>query len=482
MPTDSVLQLSLRPDITLADPSADSLTFQLPLGAPLVLNHLTPGLVAAFKQLASGGATEQQLTALVQECDGPATLFQFHQYLAKFSSQGLICHTLQLADRALATLVPLSRQYRYRSNAVDPTQKYVLSRFAYCHLVEGQLVLESSVGFAKIILEDGQAGRLIAELAHPHDASELVSLIADWPPEATQLFLNFLANAQALTSVTDHQTAEDASPTLGQWEFQDLLFHTRSRIGRHANPVGGTFHSRGKFDPLPLVKPKMSEDIIPLYRPDVEQLKQTDPSLTTVLEQRRSLRDYAEAPITDRELGEFLYRTARIKHVIKSEHDEMEFSLRNYPGGGAVHALEVYPVIGACQNIPAGLYHYDPLEHHLQKVADKNPYVDSLLYLAWITATRRSNPQVCLVITARFQRVQWKYQTVAYALCLKDLGGLYQTMYLVATAMGLAPCALGGGDADLFALAAGLDYYAETSIGEFLLGSKGSASHAGGEY
>jgi SagB-type dehydrogenase family enzyme len=54
---------------------------------------------------------------------------------------------------------------------------------------------------------------------------------------------------------------------------------------------------------------------------------------------------------------------------------------------------------------------------------------------------------------------------------LKHVGVLYQTMYLTATAMGLAPCAIGGGDADRFAWAAGTDYYAETSVGEFLLGN-----------
>jgi SagB-type dehydrogenase family enzyme len=68
----------------------------------------------------------------------------------------------------------------------------------------------------------------------------------------------------------------------------------------------------------------------------------------------------------------------------------------------------------------------------------------------------------------------WKYESVAYSVLLKNEGALYQTMYLVATAMGLAPCALGGGDSDLFARAAGLDYYAETSVREFLLGSKKS--------
>jgi len=45
-------------------------------------------------------------------------------------------------------------------------------------------------------------------------------------------------------------------------------------------------------------------------------------------------------------------------------------------------------------------------------------------------------------------------------------------MYLVATAMGLAPCALGSGDTELFAKATGLDRLAEASVGEFMLGSR----------
>ena len=80
--------------------------------------------------------------------------------------------------------------------------------------------------------------------------------------------------------------------------------------------------------------------------------------------------------------------------------------------------------------------------------------------------------QILLVLAARFARVSWKYSAIAYALTLKNVGVLYQTMYLAATAMGLAPCAVGCGNADLFARAAGTDYYAETSVGEFLLGSK----------
>ena len=81
-------------------------------------------------------------------------------------------------------------------------------------------------------------------------------------------------------------------------------------------------------------------------------------------------------------------------------------------------------------------------------------------------------PQLLIVITARFSRVMWGYRSMAYALTLKHVGVLYQSMYLVATAMDLAPCGLGTGDSDLFAEAAGLDPYVEASVGEFLLGSR----------
>jgi len=80
-------------------------------------------------------------------------------------------------------------------------------------------------------------------------------------------------------------------------------------------------------------------------------------------------------------------------------------------------------------------------------------------------------PQVLLVITARFQRAMWKYADVAYANLLKDVGALFQTLYLVAAAMGLAPCALGAGDPRLFARASGLDPEIEGSVGEFMVGS-----------
>jgi SagB-type dehydrogenase family enzyme len=86
--------------------------------------------------------------------------------------------------------------------------------------------------------------------------------------------------------------------------------------------------------------------------------------------------------------------------------------------------------------------------------------------------------QVVIVVSARFDRVMTKYGTGGYALILKDVGVLMATMYLVATAMELAPCALGGGDGELFARMIGSSFDEETSVGEFMLGRRRPPSGA----
>jgi oxazoline/thiazoline dehydrogenase len=149
-----------------------------------------------------------------------------------------------------------------------------------------------------------------------------------------------------------------------------------------------------------------------------------------------------------------------------------EYAFRIYPGGGGEYELELYLAIGSCEGIIPGYYHYAPAEHRLYRLSDLETRVYQLLGFAARASVREDLPEVLITIAARFQRVSWKYQSIGYALILKDVGVLLQTMYLVATAMNLAPCAVGTGDSDLFAAATGTDYYVETSVGEFLLGAK----------
>jgi SagB-type dehydrogenase family enzyme len=87
-------------------------------------------------------------------------------------------------------------------------------------------------------------------------------------------------------------------------------------------------------------------------------------------------------------------------------------------------------------------------------------------------------PQILVVMAARFGRVSWKYSSIAYSLILKDVGVLMQTLYLMATGMGLGGCAIGSINIDLFARMTGLEFHVEGPVGQFALG-RGKAEAAG---
>jgi len=202
-----------------------------------------------------------------------------------------------------------------------------------------------------------------------------------------------------------------------------------------------------------------------------------DPRLPQLREARRRLRRRESAePLTAGQLGEFLHRAARSGAV--RTHDGVEPADPPYPSGSPLHELGLYPVVGTVAGIPAGLYHYDAVAHRLELVCANSQLARPLIAHAARTAELPSDPQVLIVITARFGRVVWKYQSTAYALTLRNVGLLFSAMYGVAAAMELAPCALGGRAAHLFGQAVGLDDSSEATVGGFLLGStRGLVSH-----
>ena len=88
-------------------------------------------------------------------------------------------------------------------------------------------------------------------------------------------------------------------------------------------------------------------------------------------------------------------------------------------------------------------------------------------------------PQILITIAARFCRVSWKYSSVAYSLILKDVGVLLQTLYLMATDMGLGGCAIGTNNIDLFAKMTGIEFHVEGPVGQFALGRGGKPETSG---
>lgn len=464
----SSFALSLDPQLDLRRLSPTELL--LTSAQDEVRLELLPQVADALMLLDGSGVTEEKLDDTVKSAGGALThLSALHYSLSQLKERGLICYTVDGSNGdPLATLTPLSPHFRLEVLDTSTDSFYQLSRFAFCRRDLQTLVLESPLSHASLKIHRDPGLYLVGRLVTPRLAKELVLVDAknDLSERVVRELLILLTSGKFLVT-SDARFAETNHFDQNHWEFHDLLFHSRSRLGRHRQAYGGTYPA-GDLPPLPAVAPSISSNSIKLTKPSIEALIDSDMPFSQVVEQRCSTRRFGSEPITLEQVGEFLYRAARVRRV--SADDRQELSNRPYPSGGALYELEIYLAVNSCANLKVGLYHYCPLKHELVQNSLLTSDVRSLLRLARHAADA-PEIQVLVILSARFQRVAWKYESMAYALILKNVGALMQTMYLVGTAMGLGCCALGGGDSDAFARAAQTNYLLETSVGEFLLGS-----------
>ena len=122
------------------------------------------------------------------------------------------------------------------------------------------------------------------------------------------------------------------------------------------------------------------------------------------------------------------------------------------------------------KELARGFYHYDADRHALVPIDVRAPELEAQLAAAEFAMGAPAAPQILITIAARFGRVSWKYSSVAYSLILKDVGVLLQTLYMMATDMGLGGCAIGTNNIDLFAKMTGLEFHVEGPVGQFALG------------
>ena len=375
----------------------------------------------------------------------------------------------------LLTARPLAAPRGPPPAAPSPESHYRLSRFALLRQDGPGLLLESPTAWAQVLVHERRLMPLLHDLHAPVRREDLTRRELGLPDTVVHSALDLL-HFCGLVCLSDTEGAreEDTAPAAAMWSIHELLFHARTRQGSSPEPLGKTYPFRERFPPAPaLARPAEVHERIALARPDLARLREREPPLAAVLEARRSIRSYGPVPPTVEQLGELLFRTLRVRDVLPpGATRDYESSDRPLPSAGACHPLEGYLVVDRCLGLERGLYHYQPDVHVLGRLGGKTPAVEQLLRGAAQAAGLEAPPQVLLVLAARFGRVQWSYGPLAYSLILKDVGAAFQSLYLVATAMGLAPCGLGVGDSRLFAQAIDKDPLEETSVGEFLIGSR----------
>ncbi|MFD5315845.1 SagB family peptide dehydrogenase [Streptomyces sp. NPDC127098] len=436
-----------------------------PAGRSRLLRPSAPGVADALFSLATGARGDAELTGLA-----PRAGDALERELAALLRQGVLNLRCADGDRELLRVGGTSELAAITPVRLRPGQRLRLSRFACLRRLDEQLVVESLTGHTRLVVGAPQVATVLARLAEPRDVGELCAG-ADLPAAVALELLELLVAGGVAGAVDETgRLQEDADPVPGQREFHDVLLHWHSRKGLAAGAVGTVYPFRGRFRPLPAVKPVL-KPVIALPRPDLARLRKSDPPFAEVVEERRSVRRFVRGSLTLDQLGEFLYRTARVRgHTPAAEDMPYARTNRPVPSAGASQDLELYLSVTRCRGLPSGVYHYEPAAHGLTLVTAERDAVLALVADACGSVGAAGVPQVVVTLAARFNRMSWKYRGLSYAATLKNVGVFYQAMYLAATAMRLGGCAVGAGDSAAFAWITGLDPLEESSVGEFVLG------------
>ncbi len=327
-------------------------------------------------------------------------------------------------------------------SSLTPEPPYRLSRYA--SLVTSQYEfwnLISPLAVGRLWIRDVRVMTLLYSLAN---------IPPEFDADTVTMFITLLGQAGFL----DHLDSAYAA-----WPVEELM-----------HVVNLPIDLRGPQPPIDPLKPAMSEDIVAL--PDVPPQSWHDESFIRVIQARRTIYRYDETPVTVAHLSEFLSRTLRVHGEVKGRF--YDTTRRWYPSAGAAYELEAYLAVEQCVGLDAGFYHYHPDRHTLERLP-----LDALIQHQWGEDVNvstgyqmREKPQILFFFTARIGRLHNKHRGIALA--YTNLGIVFQSFYLTATAMNLAPCALGGWDAKYFARQTGIPLAEEALVGQFLLGSQSS--------
>jgi SagB-type dehydrogenase family enzyme len=479
----AILSARLNGHVTIEPRAAGDIVARFN-GMSLALGQFSSDAVARAREL-NTGLPLASLASPREAIDKEVDLL-----VRRLAARGLLEFRLVRTDRGrgrnnqdLVIIEPQAADYWPRLGELRDTDTLVLSRFAYLRRRAEHMVLESPRARALFRICDPMIAAALAALAAPHQIKQLRH--ADGFPGVELLAL--LLDCEILFKIRakdDGLRTDEGDEHLVLWDFHDLLFHARSTEGRHANPLGGTYLYAEAIAPPPAVRPSWPGEKIDLRKlssPPAEAKRQA----ASLLRERHSTRDFdAQQPITLSELAHFLDSTARVQSVFTGPSGEGEplltFAPRPYPSGGGSYELELYLAVGTCEGLARGLYHYDAGEHALTAIDARPQDVETMLRQAQYAMNASALPQIVITITARFGRVAWKYSSLAYSLILKDVGVLMQTLYLMATDMGLGGCAIGSTNIDVFEKMTGIKFHIEGPVGVFALGRGGKSSTSGG--
>jgi SagB-type dehydrogenase family enzyme len=183
--------------------------------------------------------------------------------------------------------------------------------------------------------------------------------------------------------------------------------------------------------PQPATTPAPSQEqaeVIKLPEPRHD----SDVSLEQSLLERRSVRDYSGQPLTLQEISQLTWAAQGLT-------DPRGF--RTAPSAGGLYPLELYLVAGDVEDLPPGVYRYQPDGHQLVKTGDGDKragLAEAALEQEWV-----EEGAVDFVFTTVYERTTGKYGERGIRYVHMEAGHAAQNLCLQATALGLGAVTIG---------------------------------------
>ncbi len=174
--------------------------------------------------------------------------------------------------------------------------------------------------------------------------------------------------------------------------------------------------------------------------PAIGLLQPPDMKLSDAIGGRRSLRDYADTPLSQNELSWLLWSSCWARDFRSNER--MEITLRNVPSAGARHPFECHVLLRAVEGIAPGLYYYHPIKHCLV-ATNLSDSIANEVFEACMRQDMIIKAAVTFILSAVPYRTGWRYGQRGYRYLYLDAGHVGQNIHLAAEAIGAGACMIG---------------------------------------
>ena len=158
-------------------------------------------------------------------------------------------------------------------------------------------------------------------------------------------------------------------------------------------------------------------------------------SLHDALRARKSVRSFADVPLTTGQLSYLLWASTGI------QRRQQGHEFRTAPSAGALYPIETYVVVNNVTGLANGVHHYSIRDHRLEELRT-GEFGPALARSALDQGMCAEAPAV-FVWTAIPQRMKWKYKQRAYRYIYMDAGHIAENLALAAVALGLGTCQIG---------------------------------------